>query len=439
MQHPSKQGALYPHRFDRWRLLPLLFVAAGGLNGNSALAAEKKASLSNFVVAGDSLSAGYQNSQLIDTSQIHGYANVIAQQARVDLNLPLLPPPGYPQIQYEGGFAVATYYTFVPRLNNQQTRDVAVPGFTVGALVDYPAACTPDPSSPLPYPGPLPYPVQVMAAEILNPKCLTPAPTQLAEAAALLPSTSILWIGSNDALFAILFGGDPTDAATFGYLHQIAGSTMAQASGKLVLANIPDVTLVPYLTSIERLAGVLDLSVATVETALGLQPGDMVTPYAFALIQAMGVSLSSLPDSIAQGPVVIRASKISQIRTAVAAYNAIIAQEAADNHNALLVDVYSLINDLAANGVVVKGQKLTTGFMGGLFSLDGIHPTNTGYAIIANEFIKAMNRSLAAGIPPVSVEQVSKTDPLIFPDGHPGKRTGHVSEQMANALRAVMR
>jgi hypothetical protein len=129
-----------------------------------------------------------------------------------------------------------------------------------------------------------------MAAEILNPNCLTPAPTQLAEAAALLPSTSILWIGSNDALFAILFGGDPTDAATFGYLHQIAGSTMAQASGKLVLANIPDVTLVPYLTSIERLAGVLDLSVATVETALGLQPGDMVTPYAFELIQAMGVA-----------------------------------------------------------------------------------------------------------------------------------------------------
>jgi hypothetical protein len=432
MQHPSKQCALYPHRFDRWRLLPLLFVAAGGLNGNSALAAEKKASLSNFVVAGDSLSAGYQNSQLIDSSQIHGYANVIAAQAGVDLNLPLLPPPGYPQILFQGGFAVATYYTFVPRLNNQQTRDVAVPGFTVGALVDYPAACTPDPSSPLPYP------VQVMAAEILNPNCLTPAPTQLAEAAALLPSTSILWIGSNDALFAILFGGDPTDAATFGYLHQIAGSTMAQASGKLVLANIPDVTLVPYLTSIERLAGVLDLSVATVETALGLQPGDMVTPYAFELIQAMGVSLSPLPDSIAQGPVVIRASKISQIRTAVAAYNAIIAKEAADNH-ALLVDVYSLINDLAANGVVVKGQKLTTGFMGGLFSLDGIHPTNTGYAIIANEFIKAMNRSLAAGIPPVSVEQVSKTDPLIFPDGHPGKRTGHVSEQMANALRAVMR
>jgi hypothetical protein len=104
-----------------------------------------------------------------------------------------------------------------------------------------------------------------------------------------------------------------------------------------------------------------------------------------------------------------------------------------------LVDIYALFNDLARRGVVVQGQKLTTGFMGGLFSLDGVHPTNTGYAIIANEFIKTMNRSLAAGVPPVSIEQVSKADPLIFPDGHPGKGTGHVSEQMADTLRTVMR
>src|ERR1019366_6772614 len=130
---------------------------------------------------------------------------------------------------------------------------------------------------------------------------------------------------SNDSLFAILFGGDPTDTATFGTLYHTAASKMAQASGKLVLANIPDVTLVPYLTSIERLAVVLNLSVTTVETALGLHTGDMVTPYAFALIN---LGVSPLPDSIAQGPVVIRASKILQIRTFVAAYNASIAYEA---------------------------------------------------------------------------------------------------------------
>jgi hypothetical protein len=100
------------------------------------------------------------------------------------------------------------------------------------------------------------------------------------------------------------------------------------------------------------------------------------------------------------------------------------------------VDLYSLVNDLAAHGKVVNGQKLTTEFLGGLFSYDGIHPTNTGYAIIADEFIKVMNRNLAAGIPPISIEQVAKTDPLIFPPDH--KHSGYVDKAMADALRAVM-
>ena len=58
---------------------------------------------------------------------------------------------------------------------------------------------------------------------------------------------------------------------------------------------------------------------------------------------------------------------------------------------------------------------MTTAFLGGLFSLDGIHPTNTGYAILANEYIQTINRALDAEISPVSVEQVSKADPLLPP------------------------
>src|SRR5262249_62072362 len=87
---------------------------------------------SRFVVAGDSLSAGYQNSQLIESGQVHGYANVIATQARTDLQLPLLPAPGYPQVTIQGGFAAVTGINPVSRLNYQPTLDVAVPGFTLG-------------------------------------------------------------------------------------------------------------------------------------------------------------------------------------------------------------------------------------------------------------------------------------------------------------------
>ncbi len=407
-----------------------------GLIITAALYGQRKADFSRFVVAGDSLSAGYQNSQLIESGQVHGYANVIATQAGVSLNLPLLPTPGYPQVS-----AVPPSYAFVtgavpqPRLNTEQTLDVAVPGFTVAALVGLPSSCPPNP-----YPYYPANPIEVMAAEILNPSCSSPGPTELTEAASLKPTTAILWIGSNDALFSLLFGWDPTDLQTFSGLHGFAAATMAHASQHLVVANIPDVTLTAYLTSVPKLAAILGQSVPAMKTAFGLYPGDMVTPYAFPAIQAilLGNSPPPLPDSGPQGPVVIRAARLAEIRAAVIAYNSAIAAEAAAN-GATLVDIYSLINDLAAKGVVVGGQKLTTDFMGGLFSLDGVHPTNTGYAIIANEFIKTMNRSLRAAIPPVSIEQVSKTDPLIFPANDPGKHTGHVDVGMADGLRRLGR
>src|ERR1017187_4817514 len=91
-----------------------------GFSITAALYGQKKADFSRFVVAGDSLSAGYQNSQLIESGQVHGYANVIATQAGVSLNLPLLPSPGYPQITIEQNFAVATGWTPQLRLNTDQ-------------------------------------------------------------------------------------------------------------------------------------------------------------------------------------------------------------------------------------------------------------------------------------------------------------------------------
>jgi hypothetical protein len=401
-----------------------------GLIITAALYGQKKADFSKFVVAGDSLSAGYQNSQLIESGQVHGYANVIATQAGVSLKLPLLPPPGYPQIKIEENYAVVTGAVPVVRLNTEQTLDVAVPGFTVGALVGLQPSCTPN----------LANPIEVMAAEILNPNCSTnPGPTELAEAAALRPTTAILWIGSNDALFSLLFNGtDPTDVRTFYGLHRLATTTMAHASRNLVVANIPDVTRTAYLTSVPKLADILNLPLPAVYTLFGLHLGDMVTPYAFPAIQAMGRSLTHLPDSGPQGPIVIRATRLLQIRATVAAYNILIAIEAAVN-GATLVDIYSLVNGLADHGVVVNGQRLTTDFMGGLFSLDGVHPTNTGYAIIANEFIKTMNRSLRAGIPLADVALISQTDPLIFPQHAQASSTGHVEAGMADGLRHLGR
>ena len=89
--------------------------------------------------------------------------------------------------------------------------------------------------------------------------------------------------------------------------------------------------------------------------------------------------------------------------------------EQAAAHNAVLVDIRSLVDDLHANGITVGGVHLTTDYLGGLFSLDGIHPNNTGHALFANKFIETMNSQMGTGIPLVSVEKVAKDDPLIQP------------------------
>ena len=59
---------------------------------------QKRANLERLVVVGDSLSAGFQNDSLLDSQQVHGYANLIAQQAQTNLPLPLISFPGVPNV-----------------------------------------------------------------------------------------------------------------------------------------------------------------------------------------------------------------------------------------------------------------------------------------------------------------------------------------------------
>ena len=48
----------------------------------------------------------------------------------------------------------------------------------------------------------------------------------------------------------------------------------------------------------------------------------------------------------------------------------------------------------------------------GIFSLDYLHLTNTGYALYANEFIKRINEAFGADVPLIDVAAVFATDPL---------------------------
>ncbi len=88
---------------------------------------------------------------------------------------------------------------------------------------------------------------------------------------------------------------------------------------------------------------------------------------------------------------VLLPSEQEEIAAATTAFNSII-QAAASQAGLAFVDANALLNQLA-NGGITSGQfTLTSNLVtGSAFSLDGVHPTARGYALIANEFMKAID------------------------------------------------
>jgi lysophospholipase L1-like esterase len=68
-----------------------------------------------------------------------------------------------------------------------------------------------------------------------------------------------------------------------------------------------------------------------------------------------------------------------------------------------VVDVNAFFRAVLSGGYVVGGVVLTSDFLrGGIISLDGVHPTDLGYAILANEFIRVINQA-GAELEPVNL------------------------------------
>ena len=79
------------------------------------------------------------------------------------------------------------------------------------------------------------------------------------------------------------------------------------------------------------------------------------------------------------------------IKTATDAYNTTIAAVAASNSNIALVDFKGVLAE-ASTGIMFDNYTMTTSLVtGGLVSLDGVHLTARGYALMANKILAAMD------------------------------------------------
>ena len=238
--------------------------------------------------------------------------------------------------------------------------------------------------------------------------------SQVEIAEALRPQLMAVWIGNNDALSAVLDSdqldgfSQITPLADFtSQFQQIAGRLTATGA-KIIFGTIPNVTRIAYLINaqdLQRLTG----------STQGLPVGSYTT-----LVTAMGIKLGTVsPSVLGNANYVLDPAEVANINLRISEFNTVI-RSTAIAHGQGVVETAAVFDYLAANPLVIQGVPLTTKFLGGLFSLDGVHPSNFGQLLVAKFFIDAFNQRFGLSIPAVNFQTLNSfflNDPFIDKDG----------------------
>ena len=406
---------------------------------------------SNFVAIGNSLTAGYQSGSLFESAQVYSFGKQIANEMNVNFEQPLVGDPGTIGRLEVKSLSPFTLYndpnSGVPKNLNYPMpyNNLGVPGALLYDVLN--ATNSSNCASALFANSPNPMFDLILRNSALN------LGTQLQQVAALKPTFITLWIGNNDILGYATSGGvspsTPTELTTFTYLYNILGTTVASLGAKVVVANIPDVTTIPFFTTVgpQMAMGIPWYQLAALQVpGLFYQQHEETGPASVyadsSTLRNFGVLLtlkgssyaglvgtpggkfyrdfgySGLPAGIdttkpfgihPQNPwpdvLILDPGEITTAVTTTNSYNSVISDVA--NANGFgLVDINSYLKGFLA-GKVVNGIKFSTIFVqGNLFSLDGVHPTSRGQGLIANEFIKIINSKFGASLRLIDVSTI---------------------------------
>jgi hypothetical protein len=227
------------------------------------------------------------------------------------------------------------------------------------------------------------------------------------------------WLGNNDVLAYATSGGvvqsqsvpglgtislnDITPPTEFAQKYDSILTAFHNMGAQGVCATIPDVTTIPFFTTVPSYVIVNGAKqYLWITTAVGVRQATdadyIILPEYTAVLAGQGVYQSNpIPNAD-----VLDASEVDSVEIATNAYNASIKSIAA-SFNYPVLDMHSFLTTLQSS-ITIDGVTLTRQFIqGGAFGLDGIHPTAIGYALIANQFIAAINANYGANIPPANV------------------------------------
>lgn len=93
-----------------------------------------------------------------------------------------------------------------------------------------------------------------------------------------------------------------------------------------------------------------------------------------------------------------------------AAFNAMLVAEADRWPNVHVVPLAAEADSFLEDGIEVDGHPLGMGLFGGVLSFDGLHFSSTGYALVADLFVREINATLGTDVPAVDVASVLARD-----------------------------
>ena len=404
-------------------------------------AAPASAQFQKYVSLGDSLAMGESGGCVVERHQLHDAPSLIAKSAGItDFQQPLrgeVAPPadgvsftGIPclGVVFQGGqVTIGVVSQEGADLNAALPRpydNLAVNGFF--NTEDMLTLKHTDPSTG--------NGKQIAAARVL--RNVTGSPfdgmSAIDEANALNPDLVTLWIGNNDTLLpavagVVIPGVTLTPQAVFDVAYHQVMEGITASGRTVVVANLPDILDAPFFTYIppfiinpatgqpipDGQGGFLTYIGERHDGTAGPIPADtLVTLQAAQLIQqgigipqAIGGTGVPLPDGNFQPPatvnpgVLLYKDEVDQLEAYTDHFNATIAAEAA-SHGAGLMDVHALFRQLHDDGYDIGGVHVSADFpTGGVFGGDGLHPTNIGNAIAADDWIQAINATAGTNLP----------------------------------------
>jgi len=365
------------------------------------------ADFSRYLAFGNSLTAGTQSNGLVERFQRVSYPADVAVAAQAPVfEMPLISEDGIPPLLVFIQLVPTPVPSALPNTGTPTNLDYAgiynnlgIPGAKVGDLLNTRAD---DPVS------------NPFFSIVLRDTMLGATATD--QAVNSQPTFTTAWMGANDILGSAASGTDAglTPVPSFESDFRTIIDRLNTASAGLVVGNIPSILALPFFTTIPPFlfdpvtrepitdpTGNLFPLIGIVQGVPAPLPPDALVTLNAAPLLAQGVGIpppfgsgTPLPDNV-----ILDHVETANVLERLGDFNTII-DSVCTNRSIPVVDLFTRLEQVRVDGFEFRNETFTVDYVtGGIFSVDGVHPSSVGYYIVAESFIGVINANFGSALP----------------------------------------